>query len=118
MFAILTETSLNCTNRQPPDSSACVHRAPDDNKAINDKIDQLKQDPAGRRGLIPLTRIVHVAVDVTDLDQAEYFYAAGVGFALSYRGTTADGLKKSVLRLRAGHVLTLQRVDTIPERAT
>ncbi len=74
--------------------------------------------PAGRRGLIPLTGIVHVAVDVTDLDQAEDFYAAGVGFALSHRDTTADGLEKSVLRSRAGHILTLQHVDTIPERTT
>ncbi len=74
--------------------------------------------PAGRRGLIPLTGIVHVAVDVTDLDQAEDFYSTGVGFKLSHWGTTADGLEKSVLRSRAGHVLTLQRVGKMPDRAT
>ena len=77
-----------------------------------------KRPSTGGSGLIPVANIAQVAVDVTDLDAAEDFYGTGVGFALSHRGTTADGLEKSVLVSRDGHMLTLQRVEAMPERAT
>ena len=70
----------------------------------------------GGPGLIPSMGLVQVALDVIDLDKAEEFYAAGVGFVPSHRGKTADGLDKAVLRSREGSVLTLQKVNAMPKR--
>ena len=58
----------------------------------------------------------HAAFDVTDLDRSEDLYVNALGLERAYRGTTSDGLPKSVLHLPSGQVVTLQLLDKLTER--
>jgi catechol 2,3-dioxygenase-like lactoylglutathione lyase family enzyme len=71
---------------------------------------------SGLKGQIPVSRLLHLSLDETDLDRAEGLYGQGLGIEVAYRGTTMDGGKKSVLHLKNGQIVTLQLVDKVPSR--
>lgn len=71
---------------------------------------------ASQSGRIPIARLLHLMLDVTDLDRAEDLYGTALGMTVAYRGKTVDGRPKSVLHLANGQILTLQKVDKVTKR--
>jgi extradiol dioxygenase family protein len=65
---------------------------------------------------VPITRLMHLALDVTDLDRAEDIYGTALGIEVAYRGRTVDKLEKSVLHMQNGQIVTLQKVSKVTER--
>jgi catechol 2,3-dioxygenase-like lactoylglutathione lyase family enzyme len=72
---------------------------------------------AAQSGIIPLTDISHIALEVTDLDVAERFYQTVIGLDLVTRDTGELGHGRLILRNDAGQLLFLEKVDQISPRA-
>jgi extradiol dioxygenase family protein len=70
--------------------------------------------PEGAR--VPITRLLHLVLDVTDLERAEDLYGTALGIDVAYRGRTADNLEKSVIHMRNGQIVTLQKVSKVADR--
>ena len=71
---------------------------------------------APQQGAIPLRRISHVRIEVTDLDQARSWYRGTFGLTEADQVPGSDQLTLSVPK--SGQLIILRKVDRVSERST
>ena len=71
---------------------------------------------APQEGTIPLRRISHVRIEVTDLNQARSWYSETFGLVAADQGPGEEQLTLSVPK--SGQLVILHKVDHVAERST
>lgn len=79
----------------------------------------IRKNPADippQPGVIPLRRISHVRIEVTDLDQARSWYSDTFGLTVADQVPGSDQLTLTVAN--SGQLIILRKVDQVAERST
>ncbi len=74
-------------------------------------------DAHSTSGAVPVTDVCHVALEVSDLPQADKFYTEALGLTVLQRDKGELGNGRTILKNGLGQVLFLEAVDRLSERS-